>query len=159
MRPITDLVGVRRGTNPYLPTGQGKVVSVSWCKLTDNSGAPLRNDAGEEYHPVLCLELEGRGWFRVPRITPRYTEELAPVLNGGEVLDIIRQALDTTPTYEEVVSTLSNQLVGKLISVTRTPQKLITSDLKPYVGSVVKVDFVAEQQAQSQTTAATTAAQ
>ena len=158
MKPITDLTGaLPKGTNPYLPTGVGKIKSVSWCQLTDNNGTPLRNDAGEEYRPVLCLELEGRGFFRVPRLTPRYTESLTPIDNRGEVLDLIRQALDTTSTYEEVVSKLSNELVGKTISVTRTPQKLITSDLKPYVGSVVTVEL-AKEQAQSHTTVAPAAA-
>ena len=154
MRPLTDLAGARpKGTNPYLPTGVGVVKSVSWCELTDENGIALLNKEGKPFSKVLALQLEGEDkFFRVPRLTARYTETLAPVLNGGDVLDEIRQALDTTSTYEEVVSKLAS-LVGKKISVTRTPQKLVTTDLKPYVGSVVKVEFVKEQ-AQPQTTAA-----
>lgn len=148
MKPITDLTGVRpKGTNPYLPTGFGTIKSVSWCELTDESGNALLNNEGKPYSKVLALQLEGEDkFFRVPRLTARYTAELAPILNGGEVLDLIRQALDTTSTYEEVVSLLTPKLKGKKISVTRTPQKLIASDLKPYVGSVVKVEFVKETQ-------------
>lgn len=158
MRPLTDLAGARpKGTNPYLPTGVGVVKSVSWCELTDENGAALLNNEGKPFSKVLALQLEGEDkFFRVPRLTARYTETLTPVLNGGDVLDEIRQALDTTYTYEEVVSKLAS-LVGKKISVTRTPQKLVTTDLKPYVGSVVKVEFVKEQ-AQPQTPAATGAA-
>lgn len=143
MRPLTDLVGARpKGTNPYLPTGVGVVKSVSWCELTDENMVALLNKEGKPFSKVLALQLEGEDkFFRVPRLTARYTETLVPVLNGGEVLDLIRQALDTTSTYEEVVSKLTT-LVGKKISVTRTPQKLVTTDLTPYVGSVVKVEFV-----------------
>lgn len=149
MRPLTDLAGARpKGINPYLPTGVGRVKSVSWCELTDESGNALLNKEGKPYSKVLALQLEGEdNFFRVPRLTARYTEDLAPVLNGGEVLDLIRQALDTTSTYEEVVSKLTPLLVGKSISVARTPQKLITSDLKPYVGSLVNVEFVQQQTA------------
>lgn len=158
MRPITDLHGVRRGANPYLPTGQGRVKSVSWCQLTDENGTPLRNDAGEEYRPVLCLELEGRGWFRVPRTTPRYTETLAPVNNTGAVLDIIRRALEAT-TYEEVVASLTQQLVGRVVVVTRTPMRMMRTDLTPYVGQVVVVDFAPAPQGQQTTVAPAAAAQ
>ena len=158
MRPITDLRGTRRGANPYLPTGQGRVASVSWCQLTDENGTPLRNDAGEEYRPVLCLELEGRGWFRVPRTTPRYTEALAPVNNTGAVLDIIRRALEAT-TYEEVVASLTQQLVGQVVVVTRTPMRMMRADLTPYVGQVVTVDFAPAPQGQQTPAAPVAAAQ
>lgn len=156
MRPITDLRGTRRGANPYLPTGQGRIGSVSWCQLTDQNGNPLRNNAGEDYRPILCLELEGRGWFRVPRTTPRYTETMSPVDNTGAVLDIIRQALEAT-TYEEVVASLTDQLVGQVVVVTRTPMRLLRNDLTPYIGQVVNVDFAPAPQSQ-QTPAATGAA-
>lgn len=158
MRPLTDLAGARpKGTNPYLPTGLGRIKSVSWCELTDENGTALLNKEGKPFSKVLALQLEGEDkFFRVPRLTARYTETLTPVLNSGDVLDMIRQALDTTSTYEEVVSKLDS-LIGKSISVTRTPQKLVTTDLKPYVGSVVKVEFVKEQ-AQPQTPAAPAAA-
>lgn len=159
MRPITDLVGARpKGTNPYLPTGLGTIKSVSWCELTDENGNVLLNKEGKPYSKVLALQLEGEDkFFRVPRLTPRYTENLTPILNEGEVLDIIRQALDSTSTYEEAITKLSG-LKGRPISVTRTPQKLVASDLAPYIGTVVKVEFVKEQ-AQPQTTAPTEDAQ
>lgn len=157
MKPITDLTGVRRGANPYLPTGVSKIVNVGWVRLTDNNGTPLHNDAGEEYKPVLAFELEGKDWARVPRTTPRYTENLSPIENGGEVLDLVRTALEKA-TYEEVVDALSS-LKGRTIKVSRTPMRLIKNDLTPYVGQIVKVEFVAEQQAQPQTTSPATAVQ
>ena len=143
MKPITDLTGVRRGTNPYLPTGVSKIVNVGWVRLTDNNGTPLHNDAGEEYKPVLAFELEGKDWARVPRTTPRYTKDLTPIENSGKVLDLVRTALEKA-TYEEVVDALSS-LKGRTITVSRTPMRLIKSDLTPYVGQIVKVEFVAEQ--------------
>ena len=146
MKPITDLTGLRRGANPYLPTGVSKIVNVGWVRLTDANNTPLRNDAGEEYKPVLAFELEGKDWARVPRTTPRYTESLSPIENGGEVLDLVRTALEKA-TYEEVVDALSS-LKGRTIKVSRTPMRLIKNDLTPYVGQIVKVEFVAEQQAQ-----------
>ena len=154
MKPITDLTGARpKGKNPYLPTGVGKVASIAWCELLDDDGQPLLNKNGKPYSRVVGIQLEGGDTFyRVPRLTPRYTENLTPVLNGGEVLDLVRQVLDSTSTYEEAITKL-DALKGKPISVTRTPQKLVTTDLKPYVGSVVKVEFVKEQ-AQPQTPAA-----
>lgn len=154
MKPVTDLSGARpKGKNPYLPTGVGKVTAIEWCDLQDDNGQPLLNKDGKPYGRVIGLQFEGGDTFyRVPRLTPRYTENLTPVLNGGEVLEIIRQALDSTSTYEEALSKLT-PLKGKTISVARTPQKLITSDLKPYVGTLVKVEFVKETQ--PQTTAAT----
>lgn len=155
MRPITDLRGVRRGANPYLPTGVSKIVNVGWVRLTDNNGTPLHNDAGEEYKPVLAFELEGKDWARVPRTTPRYTESLSPIENGGEVLDLVRTALEKA-TYEEVVDALSS-LKGRTINVSRTPMRLIKNDLTPYVGQIVKVELVKEQ-AQPQTPAAPSAA-
>lgn len=159
MKPITDLTGKRpKGKNPYLPTGVGKVTSVAWCDLQDDDDKPLLNKEGKPYGRVVGVQLEGGDTFyRVPRLTPRYTETLAPVLNGGEVLDLVRQALDSTSTYEEAIEKLVT-LVGKTISVTRTPQKLVASDLSPYIGTVVKVEFV-KKQAQPQTPAAQTAAQ
>lgn len=158
MKPITDLTGARpKGKNPYLPTGVGKVTAIEWCDLQDDNGQPLLNKDGKPYGRVVGVQLEGGDTFyRVPRLTPRYTENLTPVINGGEVLDAVRQALDSTSTYEEAITEL-DALKGKTISVTRTPQKLITSDLKPYVGTLVKVEFVKEQ-AQPQTQAAPAAA-
>lgn len=151
MKPITDLTGARRGANPYLPTGVSKIVNVGWVKLTDNNGTPLHNDAGEEYKPVLAFQLEGKDWARVPRTTPRYTKDLTPIENDGEVLDLVRAALEKA-TYEEVVGALSS-LKGRTIKVSRTPMRLIKNDLTPYIGQVVKVEFV-EEQAQPQTPAA-----
>ena len=161
MKPITDLTGARpKGKNPYLPTGLGKVASIEWCELLDDDDQPLLNKDGKPYGRVVGIQLEGGDTFyRVPRLTPRYTENLTPVLNGGEVLDAVRQTLDSTSTYEEAITKLDS-LKGKTISVTRTPQKLVTSDLKPYVGSVVRVEFVKEQtQPQTSAAAAPAAAQ
>lgn len=159
MKPITDLTGKRpKGKNPYLPTGVGKITSVEWCELTDDDDQPLLNKEGKPYGKVIGFQLEGGDTFyRVPRLTPRYTEDLTPILNDGDVLDLVRQALDSTSTYEEVITKLDG-LKGCTISVTRTPQKLVASDLTSYIGSVVNVEFV-RQQAQPQTPATQTAAQ
>lgn len=160
MKPITDLTGVRPyGANAYLPKGDMIIKSVSWCKLTDLKGTPLLNDAGEEYRPVLAFEIAGEDkFFRVPRLTPRYTEDMRPILNDGAILDLVRKVLDSTSTYEEVVKELSDELVGKSISVTRKPLKLIKNDLTPYVGQVVTVEFTAKRADAPQTPAAPVAA-
>lgn len=157
MTPITGLTGLRpTGANAYLPKGDMIIRSVSWCKLTDIKGNPLLNDAGEEYRPVLAFEISGEDkFFRVPRLTPRYTEDMRPILNDGAVLDLCRKVLNTTSTYEEVVKELSDKLVGKSISVARKPLKLVKNDLTPYVGQIVTVEFTAKRADAPQTPAAT----